>query len=140
MANEQFALIEKSKVPSRSDWQASIDKLNLQFELDPELKPFEDSGFLPCKLQGHEAGFEIYYTDDPDLLKDLSHIADHKDYCISFRWGGSMVECASVMIASYALAETFGAVVTYEGEDAMNDLDAFLTETKEIIELAKKDF
>ena len=49
-----------------------------------------------------------------------------------------MVECASVMIASYALAKSFDAILSYEGEDPPENLDAFLADTKECIELANK--
>ncbi len=49
-----------------------------------------------------------------------------------------MVECASVMMASYALAKNFGAIVSYEGEEPQ-DLEAFLAETMACIEDAKKD-
>jgi len=50
-----------------------------------------------------------------------------------------MVECACVMIASYALARGFDAVVSYEGEEPAESLEAFLRETQECVELAKKD-
>lgn len=140
MANEQYAFLNKSEVPSRDDWQKAIEENGFDFELDPDLKPFEDDGFLPCKLMKNEAGFEITYDGSPELLSDFEDLRNGKDYCISFRWGGSMIECASVMIASYALAKKFGAIVTYEGEDPFEDFDAFLNETNEIIELAEKEF
>jgi hypothetical protein len=139
MANEQYAFLEKSKVPGREVWQAAIDDAGFEFELDSELTPFEDSGFLPCKLFGSEAGFEIYYDESGELLGEFSDLAHGRDYCISFRWGGSMTECASVMIASYALAKSFDAIVSYGGEGPYEDLDSFLEETMAIIEDAKKE-
>ena len=138
MANEQYAFLQKSAVPTRDQWQAAIEACGFDFQLDPELKPFEDSGFLPCKLSGRDAGFEIYYDGSPELLNDFADVAQGRDFCISFRWGGSMVECASVMIASYALAKSLGAIVSYEGEEPQ-DLEAFLAETRACIEDAKKE-
>ena len=136
MANEQYAFLKKSKVPDREAWQDAIDRCGFDFQLDPELKPFEDSGFLPCKLMGREAGFEISYDGSPEMMAQIRDIAPDKDYCVSFRWGGSMVECASVMIASYALAKHFDAVVSYEGEDPYSDLNVFLNDTNSIIKEA----
>ena len=136
MANEQYAFLQKSKVPTRDQWQTAITACGFDFQLDPELKPFEDSGFLPCTLFGGDAGFEIYYDDSPEL--HFTDVAQGRDYCISFRWGGSMIECASVMIASYALAKCFDAIVSYEGEEP-SELEALLEETKECIEAAKQD-
>jgi hypothetical protein len=140
MANEQFAFIDKSRVPSREEWQNAINQAGFDFELDPELKPFEDSGFLPCKLFGLEAGFEIYYEEASRVIEapdELKALAGDRDYSISFRWGGSMIECASAMIASYALAKSFGAKVSYEC-DPPDSLEELLKQTLEIIEYAKK--
>jgi len=139
MANEQYAFLNKDKVPSRDAWQASIDECGFDFQLDPALKPFEDSGFLPCKLGGRDAGFEIVYDGSPELLKEFGDLVQGRDYCISFRWGGSMIECASVMIASYSLAKSFGAIVSYEGEDPVGDLGDFLEETRACVKDATKD-
>lgn len=49
-----------------------------------------------------------------------------------------MRECASVMIASYALAKHFGAIVSYEGDEP-SDLDALLAETMACIEAAQAE-
>jgi hypothetical protein len=87
---------------------------------------------------GSDAGFEIYYDDSPKLLNAFRNIAQGRDYCISFRWGGSMVECASVMIVSYALAKKFDAIVSYEGGEPYEDMDAFLADIQACIEEAKK--
>lgn len=138
MANEQYAFLEKRRVPTREAWQTAIDECGFDFQLDPDLKPFEDSGFLPCKLMGSEAGVEIYYDGSDELLNQFSDIAQGRDFCISFRWGGCMIECASAMVASYALAKSFDAIVAYEGEEPYQGLEAFLKDTKTCIEDAKK--
>ena len=139
MANEQYAFLRKSEVPSREAWQAAIDACGFDFQLDPELKPFEDSGFLRCTLMGSDAGFEIDYDDLANLPGEFRDLAQGRDHCIFFRWGGSMIECASVMIASYALAKSFDAVVSYEGEDPDQDLEAFLQGTISVVDGAKKE-
>ena len=51
-----------------------------------------------------------------------------------------MIECASVMIASYVLAKKFDSIVSYEGDDPYEDLFSLLKETNEAIEYAKKEF
>lgn len=132
MANEQFAFLAKSKVPDRAGWQAAIDDCGFDLKLDPDLQPFEDSGYLPCKLKGRDSGFEIYYQDAGEL-GDLNAIAGTHDHCISFRWGGDMAECACVMVASYVLAKRFSATVSYEGEPPPDSLDDLLAETMEAL-------
>ena len=134
MANTQYAFLTKTNIPSLEQWQEVIDGDGFDFLLDPTLKPFEDSGFLPCKLGGKDSGFEIYYENSAEMLKFIDAIAPGNDYCIAFRWGGRMDECASTMIASYALAKHFGAIVSYEGDTPYSDLDVFLKDTNNIIE------
>lgn len=137
MANEQFAFLSREHVPSREAWQAAIDEAGFDFQLDPELRPFEDSGFSPCKLEGRDSGFEISYDGSRELLDSFPELVGDQDYCISFRWGGDMSECACVMIASYALAKNFGATVSYEGEPPPETLEAFLSETRDVVRDAR---
>ena len=138
MSIQQYAFLNKDKVPSRDAWQESIDKCGFDFQLYPNLKPFENSGFLPCKFMGDDGGFEIYYFPTSDLPDKFKNIANGRDFCISFRFGSSVVEGASAMIASYALAKYFDAVISSEGEAPPENLDALLMETNEFIELVKK--
>lgn len=136
MANEQFAFLSKEKVPSREDWQKAIDASGFDFQLHPELDPARDAGFVPCTLSGIDAGCEMYFDDSVSAFGEL---AAGRDCCISFRWGGSMRECASAMIASYVLAKEFSAIVSYEGDEPYSDLSVFLADTKAIIEHAMKE-
>jgi hypothetical protein len=137
VANEQFAFIDKAKVPSREAWQAAVDECGFDLQLDPEMKPMEDSAFSPCFLMGARTGVEIYYLDDPEFLNDTASINRGRNFCISFRWGGHMSEGACAMIASYALAKHFDAVVSYEGDEPMA-LDVLLEGARQIVEEARK--
>ena len=138
MANEQYAFLRKSDVPTREQWQAAIDAAGFDLQLDLEMKPMEDSGFCPCRLSGVDAGCEIDYDDSTDFLAEFASIAGDCDYCILFRWGGDFLEGASAMIASYALAKEFGAIVSYEGEPP-EDLETLHASTVEMLEAAKRD-
>lgn len=138
MANEQFVLVRRSQIPSREAWQAAIDECGFDLQLDPRMVPFEHSGFAPCQFMGSETGVEIYYNDLAEMPEELRHFAQGRDCCISFRWGGSLSECASAMIASYALAKAFDAIVSYEGQEPNTDLDSLLEQTKEVVAYAEK--
>lgn len=140
MSNTQFAFINKDNVPSKEAWQEAIDQFNFKIKLtlDPELSPFEDEGFSPCGWgdTDEDVGFEIYYEPSSDIHEgdeDLIKIIGDKDYCISMCWGGSMKDCAAVMIASAALEKSFGAIISYQGE-VPDPADEFLENTKAIIQ------
>lgn len=142
MANEQYAFIHKSKVPSRDQWQAAVDAAGFDLKIDPELKVFEDEGFMPCKLLGRDSGVETYFSPTNDIFDDpadAEDLAGDRDFCISFRSGSRFSEAACAMVLSYALAHSFGAVVSYEGEEPYEDLAALRTDTDDILSEAAKE-
>lgn len=143
MSNTQFAFIKKEKVPNKEKWQEAIDELyfSVNLQLDPELKPFEDDGFSPCMWNDSDegVGFEIYYEPSDDIHnddEDLMNIVADKDYCISMCWTGSIKDCAAVMIASCALQRSFGAIISYDGDDPAS-FDDLVSGTKDIIREAE---
>lgn len=120
MSLEQHAFLRRCSVPSREAWQTAILRLGFDMQLGPNLNPFEDSGFLPCKLAGNDSGFEIYYDPAAEVSIAYPGLKDKiagRDYSISFRWGGDMIECACVLIASAALAKSFDAAVYCPGDN-----------------------
>ena len=139
MANEQYAFLDKSNVPDRDAWQSAITECGFDLQLDSELKVGDQSGYAACRILNTDAGVEIYFDDDADFIKQFADIATNKNYCISFRWGGSMVECACAMVLSYALAKHYSAIVSYEGEPPYDNLGDFLAETQAIIKDAEKE-
>ncbi len=146
MSNSQFAFLNKSDVPDLDALQNSIDKLGFDLQLCKDFTPFEDEGFLPCTLEGdNDTGFEIFYEtvdevcdDDGEEDEELRLIAKDKDYCIVMCWGGSMKDCACVMIVSCALSKDFGAIVSYEGYEP-DSLEQMLLDTKNILIESKKE-
>lgn len=136
MSLEQFALIKKDDVPSREIWQKYIDALGFDFQLDPELKPFEDSGYLPCILNGNESGFEIYYEAAAEIIGQFAELKSRigdRDFSISFRWGGDMAELASVVIASAALVHCANAFVLFE-DGTVYELDGLIKDARNALE------
>lgn len=142
MSNTQIAFLNQGNVPNREALQASISRLGFNLELHPEFTPFEDSGFLPCILDGTpDVGFEVFYAPASEVAEgdqNLNEIAAGRDYSISMVWRGSIKDCASAMVVSCALAKDFGAVVTYEGEPP-EPFDALLENTKSILVEAAKE-
>ena len=97
---------------------------------------------MPCKLYGKDSGVETYYSPANELFDDpaaTEKLAGDRDYCISFRFASSYREAACAVILSYALASSFGAVVSYEGEDPQQDLSAFRKEVVDILKEALKE-
>lgn len=103
MSLEMHLFLEKRRVPDRASWQAAVDSLALPLRLSPDLDPIHDTGFSPSEIKGLKSGFEIYSKPADTHLQDqgeLAKVVGNRDWCISFRWGGDMNECACVLAAS----------------------------------------
>lgn len=138
MANEQYAFLKASDLPTREQLQHAVDRTGFSLKLDPEYQPRINVGFVPCTLNGIDTGVEMYFDDSVEFIESFRHLAGDRDCCISFRWGGDMLECACAMIVSYALAESFGAVVGYEGDPPPESLQQFRKDTEATIADAVK--
>jgi hypothetical protein len=115
----QTAYLERRSVPQRDALQAAIDALGFDCKVDAFYVPFKASGFLPCRLNGNNSGFEIYFEPATELLVQFPQLVatvGSRDTAITFRWGSDMAECACVLIASAALAKSFAAVVHYHDD------------------------
>lgn len=133
MSLEMQVFLRKERVPAVSAWQAAVTTLGIALELDPQLNPLQDSGFSPSKINGNQSGFEIYSEPAAALLAEqprLTKPVADRDWCISFRWGGDLKECACVLGASAALVKTCDAVAYYPDDDLIYSLDRLLDEAK----------
>ncbi|MBT9100087.1 hypothetical protein KFZ76_20500 [Methylovulum psychrotolerans] len=137
MSNTQFAFLNKTAVPDRTQLQAAIDALGFDLQLDPAFTPFADRGFSPCVLRGQAgAGFEIFYDPSNAVVEedeeDFWEIIGTNDYCLSFVWHSSEADAACVMIVCAALAQAFGAVVSFEGDEP-DSADTLLAAAKKML-------
>jgi len=138
MSIELLAYLRRHDVPTRDRWQAAIDECGFELRLHEGLQPLESSGFVPCELDGTDSGFEIRFERSPEPLADHPVHSDMGDCCVAFSWSSSIDESACALIASYALAKAFGAVVSYEG-GAPWSLERLLVETRECLAEARSE-
>ena len=133
MSLETHAFLFRKNVPSVKEWQAVIVQLGFDLQIDPELKPFEDSRYVPCLLGQTDSGFEIYYESPDELISIYPNIKERiapRDYTISFRFGHDMAECACVCIASAALAKSFDAVIYYPDDELFYTIEELISEAE----------
>ncbi len=126
MSMELHAFLRSSNMPTRDDWQERIGELGFPIELDREMDIGNDMGFSPCNVNGKVSGFEIYFEDAKDVLKHYPECAKSvgdRNRCITFRWGGDLIECGCTLVASAALAGSYDAVVYSPYEKAVLSAD-----------------
>ncbi|CCD96899.1 conserved hypothetical protein [Bradyrhizobium sp. ORS 375] len=109
MARLLTAYLKRSDVPSRAALQQAIDRLPFALTLDDGYVPLQSSGYLPCTLDGEDAGFDLRFAD----VSDVS--ADGCDVAMTFKWGGDPREEAAALAVCAALARAFGGIVERDG-------------------------
>jgi hypothetical protein len=70
VANHIF--IEQQQLPSSSQWLEAIKQYGFDMDMDVKFDTLKHEGFLACRYQGLEAGFE-YWTEEinfQELLED----------------------------------------------------------------------
>jgi hypothetical protein len=133
MSQEQTAYVDRASVPQLNALQDAVDSLGFDYKLDGSYMPFTSAGFLACLLNGRKSGFEIYFDQAGELLRnfpDLAKAVGKRDIAITFRWGGDMAECASVMIVSAALAKSFDAIVHYQNDDIVYSAEQLVEQAR----------
>ena len=95
MVRALSAFLNRNKVPARKPLQQAIDALGFALKLDADYAPFETAGYLPCDLDGEDAGFELRF-------KEMAPDAEGRDTATATacKWGGAPREEAAASISA----------------------------------------
>lgn len=124
MARTYTAFLMRDHIPQRGALQAAIKALGFKLTLEDNYVPFASSGYLPCTLDGEDAGLTMRFVSSDAIAG--------KDAAIILQSGGDPREEATVVIIAAALANSFNAVV--------RDPDSVEKSADELIAAAKKTF
>ncbi len=133
MPRAQSAYLARKNVPVRKDLQKAIDGLKFKVTLDDGYTPFKTSGYLPCTLDGEDAGFTIKFQDaaaDSAPAGVKSSLGD-RDVEIAFKWSGDIREYIAAMSVCAALVQNFEAIVYDPDSDKTYASDAFIAKALE---------
>src|SRR5271169_5195292 len=122
MIRAQIAYLNRKDVPARNSLQAAIHQLGFKVALDDSYEPFETSGYLPCTLDGEDAGFDLRFKDvaaDLSSTPALQSSMGDRDTAVSCRWGGDPREEVSALIVCAALVRNCDALVQQGDGDAL---------------------
>jgi hypothetical protein len=115
MARVLTAYLKRTDVPTRTALQQAIARLPFALTLDDAYQPLRTSGYLPCTLDGEDAGFDLRFTDVTEPR------ADARDVAMTLKWGGDPREEAAALAVCAALARNFGAIVLRDGAALSTD-------------------
>ena len=124
MARALTAFLKRADVPARKALQQAIARLPFALTLDEGYVPFETAGYLPCTLDGEDAGFDLRFKDaaaELAAMPALQTAVGDLDVAICCKWGGDPREEAAALAVCAALATGFGAFVVRDGAPLSSD-------------------
>jgi hypothetical protein len=131
VARSQMAYINRKDVPARADLQKAMDQFGFKVTLDHSYTPFISSGYLPCTLDGEDAGFNMRFEDvASNLPPTLASGVDGRDTAIGFSWAGDPREELAALTVCAALVKQFGAIVHDPDKDKLLPLDQLIAKAK----------
>ena len=134
MAKSYIAYLERSRVPDWQALQAALKALRFPLTVDDDYVPFESGGYLPCTLDGEDAGVDIRFADSAAQLVEhpgLQEAVGARDTAIVLRAGGDPRERATALMLAAALAHSFDAQVQARPEDTLRTPDELLSESRQ---------
>ena len=135
MARAQIAYLNRKDVPARKPLQAAIHQLGFKVVLDNSYEPFETKGYLPCTLDGEDAGFDLRFQHvEEGISSNLASAIGGRDAAMKFRWAGDPREQFAALAVCAALVEKFGAIVHEPEGDRLLTLDELLEKARKASE------
>jgi hypothetical protein len=131
MSLEMIAFLQRSRIPDARSIQDAIESLGVPLDLNSTLNLVSDRGFSPCSIKGVSSGFEVDSQASLALLEyypALKNVIGSRDWAITFRWGGSLTECACVLGATAALVKLSDALAFYPPDGTTCDLKSLLAD------------
>lgn len=122
MARHYTVYLNRDRFPKRAGLQAAIKALGFKLTLEEDYVPFVSSGYLPCTLDGEDAGFTLrFHTVEGINGSDAA----------TLQWSGDPREQASAIMVAAALAHEFGALV-HDPDDNETSADALLAAAEKV--------
>lgn len=129
MARSLIIYLNRKDVPVRKPLQAAVDELGFKVTLDHAYAPFETEGYLPCTLDGEDAGFDLRFQE---VAEDASVASlEGRDASMKFRWAGDPREQLAALTVCAALVKQFGALAFEPEKDKLLSLNELLAKARD---------
>jgi hypothetical protein len=131
MARSKTAYINRKDVPARADLQKAMDQFGFKVTLDHSYAPFKTFGYLPCTLDGEDAGFNMRFEEvASNLPPALASGIEGRDTAIGFSWAGDPREELAALTVCAALVKQFSAIVHEPDKDKLLSFDQLMAKAK----------
>ncbi len=109
MSVELIVHLSRAAMPTPEAWAQGLLDCGFLAELDADFDVDAFSGFLPCRYDGADAGFE-YESGPIEFIDDLELPSDF-DFSVTFTTASSTRELASSVVSAAALCYLTGGIL-----------------------------
>ena len=132
---DQFVFLRKADLPSTERWQAALDQLGIDLQLDPTVDPSVHSGYWPARLGGQDSGFEYFCGSIPDAFgAPPPDGLNGRDHVVNLVTHSDVHELRCAMYAASALAAACDGLCFDEATGGLTSASAVLQEARSIPE------
>lgn len=132
MSVDTNIFVRRASMLSPDAWQAAVDELAFPLRMDTDFEVDEFEGFLPCDLEGEEAGFEFFAEDvDLDEFMAEGHLTSEqrnalgdRSLLITLSTRSSFRDGLAAVFAGAALCAKADGLLSCEGEPFVAAADA----------------
>ncbi len=104
MSVDLLVYLSDDRLPTRDQWQHAIVSSGLDLHLD-DFSTRHLSGFLPCRLNGNECGFEYFYGAIEEADDVREEIGGHNRVITFVLHGGQKLDSDAAMLAAAVLTQ-----------------------------------
>ena len=134
MSISRTVYLQRKNVLTPAAWADAIRAAGFPMEMDTQFDIERMSGFLPCRYDGQDSGFEYFYSPVAALEADTAvpDIGD-RDIAISFVTHSSMRGLATAVVAAAVLCEKADGLLHDEEAGELTVAKDVLAEARELI-------
>jgi hypothetical protein len=114
VARTLHAYLFSERMPVRAQLQSAVTRLGFKLTLDDAYAPFETQGYLPCTVEGEDAGVDMRFERNanvPGTAQSLAVEQGDRRAVMRLRWSGDAREHLSALVIASALALDFDALL-----------------------------
>jgi hypothetical protein len=135
MARTLHAYLEPGQMPDLPTLQAAIKQQGFKLVLDEAYAPCESSGYLPCTLEGEDAGVYMTFERDaalPEAAAALSAEQGARRALMRLKWSGDVREEMTAMVIAAVLVLGFDALVVEPDKGERQAGDKLLKKARQL--------
>jgi len=142
MSISRTVYVRRANVPAPKVWVDAIRMAGFPMEMDTDFAVESHSGFLPCKYEGKEAGFEYFFSTVAEMELDEDRVTPEigdRDVGISFVTHSSMRGLVTAVVAAAVLCEKADGILHDEEADELIVAKDALTSARELVASVRDD-